>query len=239
MIPLNRIVMTARLLFLSTLFIHFAVMGQIDPLTVDKVKNIFAKDTLVKTYWFNYFFGFDSPYANTHDKDCRPAIAPLPFELGTMYVVRKVTKGDAGQPGMYAFGLLYVRGEKRAQGLTVNGPAQQQPTITVLHDHFLKVGFEYMNLSYSYNEKRKLSNQGPVYLIMVGNTLTELHRLNATDLRIERNHIFAKYGYKFKSEDLALYYSMMDWYKPRYDNVDTKVTEEDKALIAYIQKLEK
>ncbi len=72
----------------------------------------------------------------------------------------------------------------------------------------------------------------------------ELSGLNRLDLipkdrlRILRNTIYAKLGYSFKSAGMKAYFSQKSWYQPRYDNVDHLLTELDKEIITYIQKLE-
>lgn len=58
-------------------------------------------------------------------------------------------------------------------------------------------------------------------------------------LRVLRNAIFARYGYKFKSQDLLDYFSQKDWYDPKFDNVAHLLTGNDKQVIDYIVKLEK
>ena len=57
-------------------------------------------------------------------------------------------------------------------------------------------------------------------------------------LRILRNNIFAKYGYKFKSKDLQDYYESKEWYEinPDYDN--SLLTKNDSASIQTILKYE-
>ncbi|WP_436516107.1 YARHG domain-containing protein [Ekhidna sp. To15] len=56
-------------------------------------------------------------------------------------------------------------------------------------------------------------------------------KLDSAELRIKRNEIFAQYGYKFKSEELSTYFSSKEWYQPKYDNVDSFLTELDKQNI--------
>jgi hypothetical protein len=58
-------------------------------------------------------------------------------------------------------------------------------------------------------------------------------------LRIMRNEIFARYGYIFKSADLANYFKSQPWYKPQFANVDAKLTPLEKKNIALIVKMEK
>ncbi len=61
---------------------------------------------------------------------------------------------------------------------------------------------------------------------------------SAGELRIMRNEIFARYGYIFKSEDLAAYFATRPWYKPEFSNIDTRLTATDKANIEKISKFE-
>lgn len=60
-----------------------------------------------------------------------------------------------------------------------------------------------------------------------------------SELRIMRNEIFARYGYKFNSADLKEYFSSQKWYIPKYDNVNNYLTEIDKQNIDLIANFEK
>jgi len=59
------------------------------------------------------------------------------------------------------------------------------------------------------------------------------------NLKIMRNEIFARYGYKFKTADMAGYFGAQDWYVPQFDDVTSKLTEIERINIALIQILEK
>jgi len=61
---------------------------------------------------------------------------------------------------------------------------------------------------------------------------------SASELRIMRNEIFAKYGYIFNSQDLSEYFKSKFWYKPTKSNVDDKLTDIDKSNIKQILKFE-
>jgi hypothetical protein len=67
---------------------------------------------------------------------------------------------------------------------------------------------------------------------------SDLIEKNPEELRIMRNEIFAKHGYIFISNDLREHFSSMDWYEPRYKNVDSLLTEIDKNNIEIIIKAE-
>jgi hypothetical protein len=62
----------------------------------------------------------------------------------------------------------------------------------------------------------------------------DLKDKNINELRIMRNEIFARHGYIFNSDDLTKYFSKMDWYEPKYSNVDSLLTETDKENIQTI-----
>lgn len=66
----------------------------------------------------------------------------------------------------------------------------------------------------------------------------DLVGLSVPELRIERNEIFAKYGYIFKSQDLSEYFSQFSWYNPQYDNVDDMLTDADEQNLSLIQAYE-
>lgn len=68
--------------------------------------------------------------------------------------------------------------------------------------------------------------------------IEQIENKNLGDLRIMRNEIFAKHGYIFNSQDLKDYFSKFDWYKPKYKDVKSLLTETDKINIATIQKAE-
>jgi hypothetical protein len=58
------------------------------------------------------------------------------------------------------------------------------------------------------------------------------------DLRILRNSIFAKYGYKFISEDLTAHFSQFPWYQEYEDNIEDRLTSIDWENIRLINRLE-
>lgn len=52
----------------------------------------------------------------------------------------------------------------------------------------------------------------------------ELIKHDKRTLRIMRNEFFARYGYKFNSQDLNDYFSHKDWYSPKFEDVSEKLT---------------
>jgi len=69
--------------------------------------------------------------------------------------------------------------------------------------------------------------------------IEQLVEFSKNDLRILRNTIFAKYGYKFVSNDLKEHFSQFSWYNGIVSNVDNKLTIIDKENIELIQKIER
>jgi len=67
----------------------------------------------------------------------------------------------------------------------------------------------------------------------------ELIKMSKSDLKIMRNEIFARYGYKFKSGgEMDNYFKNQDWYTRQHDNVDKFLTDLEKENIKLIQLIE-
>jgi hypothetical protein len=67
----------------------------------------------------------------------------------------------------------------------------------------------------------------------------ELIKMSKTDLKIMRNEIFARYGYKFKpGGEMDKYFQSLDWYSGQHDNVDKFLTDLEKENIDQIQLIE-
>ncbi|NLK87909.1 MAG: YARHG domain-containing protein [Clostridiaceae bacterium] len=67
----------------------------------------------------------------------------------------------------------------------------------------------------------------------------DLVNLEADELGILRNAIFAKHGYIFKTAKYSEYFSAFDWYEPALEDVGSRLTKDDKSGIALIQKVER
>lgn len=84
-------------------------------------------------------------------------------------------------------------------------------------------------------------------MVVAGIDLTEkieasnLKNLQPATLRLLRNEIFARKGYKFKSTDLDRYFKQFDWYQPQFDEISIEghLTEIDKYNINFIKNVEK
>jgi hypothetical protein len=70
-------------------------------------------------------------------------------------------------------------------------------------------------------------------------TIDQLFDFSGNDLRILRNTIYAKHGYKFNSIDLQNHFSKFYWYNGEFANVDSKLTIVDIENIKVIQEMER
>lgn len=67
----------------------------------------------------------------------------------------------------------------------------------------------------------------------------ELIRMTKRDLKIMRNEIFARYGYKFRvGGEMDSYFKNQDWYLGQHDNVNDFLTDLEKENIQRIQQIE-
>ena len=58
------------------------------------------------------------------------------------------------------------------------------------------------------------------------------------ELRIMRNEIFARHGYKFKTIEMRRYFESQPWYVPRFDDVNKHLTELERLNIKLIKRFE-
>jgi hypothetical protein len=63
----------------------------------------------------------------------------------------------------------------------------------------------------------------------------QLAHLSLQELRLLRNHFYARHGYIFKSEDLKKYFSKFDWYAPRLAKVESLLNTLEKSNIELIK----
>lgn len=69
-------------------------------------------------------------------------------------------------------------------------------------------------------------------------TSDDVSNLDAWELKIMRNEIYARHGYIFKTPEMKDYFSSQRWYSPRYENVDDQLTDVEKKNIALIKRYE-
>jgi hypothetical protein len=67
----------------------------------------------------------------------------------------------------------------------------------------------------------------------------DLEHIPPRELRIIRNEIYARYGYRFKDESLQTYFAEQKWYKPLFDDVDQYLTPKERTNIEFILEKEK
>ena len=70
--------------------------------------------------------------------------------------------------------------------------------------------------------------------------LTDLENIGSDDLRLLRNEIFARKGYRFRSVELGNYFKKFNWYNPRFEKeeITNYLTEIDNLNIELISKQE-
>jgi hypothetical protein len=97
---------------------------------------------------------------------------------------------------------------------------------------------EFDAYAYSRHTKDSLFNDGRLYFLNGILEIESLISFSKDELRLLRNMIYAKYGYKFNSNELNNYFSKFNWYQSAESNVDNALTEIDKKNIALIQEIE-
>lgn len=70
-------------------------------------------------------------------------------------------------------------------------------------------------------------------------TNEDLGDLTAEELRLMRNEILARHGYRFSDPDLAAYFGAQPWYRPTSDDVGDKLTAVERRNIERIRRAEK
>ena len=70
-------------------------------------------------------------------------------------------------------------------------------------------------------------------------TASELSGYSKRELKLMRNEIFARHGYIFKTEDMKKYFSSKQWYEPKYNDVNSMLTDIEQQNIGTIKQLEK
>ena len=70
-------------------------------------------------------------------------------------------------------------------------------------------------------------------------SVTDLQDKSLDELRMVRNEIFARRGYKFKSIELQKHFSTFEWYKQQYEKVDSLLSELDSKNVQLVLEVEK
>ena len=66
----------------------------------------------------------------------------------------------------------------------------------------------------------------------------EVQDKSLKELRLIRNEIFARNGYRFNSTDLNKHFNQFDWYVPTHNKADSMLSDIDKKNVALILELE-
>ena len=66
-------------------------------------------------------------------------------------------------------------------------------------------------------------------------TESDLAGLSAEELKVMRNWIFARHGYKFRTDEMRAYFSQQPWYEPLYDDVSGMLTDIELRNIDFIK----
>jgi len=67
---------------------------------------------------------------------------------------------------------------------------------------------------------------------------SDLYDLSQWDLKIMRNEIFARHGFIFQTDEMRNYFSNMNWYNPRFYDVNNMLSKIEKENISLIKKYE-
>lgn len=70
------------------------------------------------------------------------------------------------------------------------------------------------------------------------NEILGLNSANKKNLRLARNFIFARSGYKFKSQDLQEYFDQKDWYSPQFDEAKDLLNDVEESVVQGLLKIE-
>lgn len=65
-------------------------------------------------------------------------------------------------------------------------------------------------------------------------TYSDIQNLSGSQRRIMRNYIYARHGYRFRSDDLSRYFSQYSWYSPLYSDVSGALNSVERANVQFI-----
>jgi len=85
---------------------------------------------------------------------------------------------------------------------------------------------------------RSIVWQGSVEYLDFRLTDFQLALLDAGELMLLRNSIFARLGYRFRNASIASHFESFDWYDPSLEDVSSMLSETDRLNIAYIRHFE-
>ncbi|MEQ9374698.1 MAG: YARHG domain-containing protein [Imperialibacter sp.] len=137
---------------------------------------------------------------------------------------------------------ILMKDDSVVDHFTSTSETESSPKVQVLHDTFV----QFIETKHVWNETEdgvmdfdeKDNYTDGIRLALMDRQLIDLGKIEKRQVRLFRNLIFAKYGYKFKSDDLKAYFSKISWYQPKHENVDDMLSDEDKELATYLKGLE-
>lgn len=122
----------------------------------------------------------------------------------------------------------YYNGKDSLQGLKV-----WRPWSASVNDGYYEIGLE------SGSFERHVDGRFPQASIRLL-AQKDLSSLSAMELKIMRNEIFARYGYRFRAGgEMETYFKQQKWYDAQYDDVNDFLTGIEKANIQLIREMEK
>jgi hypothetical protein len=94
------------------------------------------------------------------------------------------------------------------------------------------------NIIYAQDFSTEIIINGNISYLDILLEVDQINDFTLNELRILRNTIFAKYGYKFNSDDLTNHFSQFSWYEGSKSNVENDLSSVDWQNIRLIQILE-
>ena len=165
--------------------------------------------------------------------------------------------GIWSHPGNFSFSLSPVEGGKYPYCLSADAPDAVLPVRGELGwdvDYIRKDGMNFIAIRKPKGEichtlvltpdnvenctaQEEWAEQQPVSDILTNMLLSPayLGRFNKSELRLMRNEILARHGWKFQSQDLKDHFGKQSWYKPVADNNQVKLNVIEETNIQLIK----
>lgn len=133
---------------------------------------------------------------------------------------------------------LWTKDGKVGRPAIINYYGFNFPTVTVIHDRFVKLEWQTM-AKYDGQKLIAPEKKSHAYLVLSENDLFTFDEVPEGEAPIFRNYIFARYGYKFKNPAYQSYFSKFSWYKPTLDDVSNLLTADEREMVNQLLKREK
>lgn len=233
------------LTFLATIIVSIVHAQGPQPIDPYQIRKVFVKagDEVKPPYRASFYKDWDSEHKpNETLRVGAPVFESDHWPMFLTYYVSSPGDGTPGNPEkrMYQLSFATFHGGRWTHART-EVKMGTEPEIKPIHDKFIQLTNDYDTTKLD-NDIGRLITYTEIftqYFVMDGNDLYRLEDMDSAQLRLSRNWIFARYGYRFKSKELETYFSKERWYVPKFDRVDPLLTQEDKDLIALLLKVEK